>query len=130
MLTIDSELSGPLFDGEADKALDDYARAIERHIADYGVAQIRHHLDVVVRHPTGHYRDHVKDRAVAAGYQIHDSRVVYGPWLEGISERNRSTRFKGYATFRLMTGHLNRSAVYLAESIIDPYLERMGGRRA
>ena len=31
---------------------------------------------------------------------IHDSKVIYGPWLEGISSRNQTSRFKGYSLFR------------------------------
>lgn len=128
MIALEVELSGPLFNGEADKAIDDYVRAAEKHIADHGVSLIHQHLDVVLRQQDpGGYHDHIANRATADGYLIHDSQVIYGPWLEGISERNESTRFKGYATFRLMTGQLNRSAAALAEAIIDPYLARMGG---
>jgi len=32
--------------------------------------------------------------------KIDDGEVVYGPWLEGVSSRNRATRFKGYRMFR------------------------------
>jgi len=31
---------------------------------------------------------------------IHDSHVIYGPWLEGVSSRNQASRFKGYALWR------------------------------
>ena len=39
---------------------------------------------------------------------IHDSNVIYGPWLEGTSSRNQTTRFKGYSMFRRTTQQLNR----------------------
>jgi hypothetical protein len=129
MLTVEFNLSGPLFDGRADKALEDYTDAVERYVADRGEALTVRHVEVLARRKSGYYESHIRNRAVSDGYLITDSRVVYGPWLEGTSRRNESTRFKGYATFRLTTGQLNRSAVYLAESIIDPYLDRMGGRR-
>lgn len=126
---IDLQLSGPLFDGRAAAALDDYTEAVEEELSARGVRLVRHHLRRVLRNPTGFYEAHIRDRAVTDGRLVTDSRVIYGPWLEGVGERNRTTRFKGYATFRIVSGQLNRSAVYHAESIIDPYLARMGGRR-
>lgn len=132
MLTLDFEfkVSGPLFDGRADEALREFIQAAERNIAEYGVTQIRRQLGWVEQHETGYYQAHIRNRAVTEGYLITDSRVVYGPWLEGTSERNQTTRFKGYHTFRLMTSQLVRSSQYLAEDVIDPYLARMGGQRA
>lgn len=129
-MTVEFQLSGPLFDGRADEALEQFIQAAERNIAGYGVDQIRRQLGWVEQHETGYYQAHIKDRATPDGYLITDSRVVYGPWLEGTSERNQSTRFKGYHTFRLMTTQLVRSSVFLAEDVIDPYLARMGGQRA
>lgn len=50
---------------------------------------------------TGNYRRNVrpvwKDQLSAL---ITDGGVIYGPWLEGTSSRNETTRFKGYASFR------------------------------
>ena len=51
----------------------------------------------------GYFREHVrgefKTQTLA---KIHESGkgYIYGPWLEGTSQRNQSTRFKGYGTFR------------------------------
>jgi hypothetical protein len=129
MLTFDFEMSGPLFDGRAGKALDEYVLAAEQHLAEQGEAMVERHFKARVRNPTGYYQSHIRNRAVADGHLITDSRVIYGPWLEGTSQRNRETRFKGYASFRRTTQQLDRSAAVLAESIIDPYLARMGGRR-
>jgi hypothetical protein len=53
---------------------------------------------------TGNYRRNVHGitRRVGLDLQgkIHDSGVVYGPWLEGTSSRNKTTRFRGYSSFR------------------------------
>ena len=63
---------------------------------------------------TGHYRRSI--HAVTSHLQgiITDSGVVYGPWLEGVSNRNITTRFKGYASFRrvgeTLKGDANRVA--------------------
>lgn len=127
MLDIDFEVSGPLFNGEADAALADYCRAVERKLGDEGEHLVRQHLHAVIRHPTGYYEAHIRNRATTSGHEVTDSRVIYGPWLEGVGERNRSTPFKGYATFRTASGQLSRQAPYHAQTIIAPYLARMGG---
>lgn len=42
---------------------------------------------------------------------IDDSKLVYGPWLEGVGSRNQTTRFKGYATFRHVAGELEKRKI-------------------
>jgi len=37
-------------------------------------------------------------------------KKVYGPWLEGTSSRNQTTRFKGYQSFRNTKDWLNKEA--------------------
>lgn len=59
---------------------------------------------------TGHYRRSIHGETKGLKGRIDDSRVVYGPWLEGISSRNKTTRFKGYASFRKTTDLLNKKA--------------------
>ena len=49
---------------------------------------------------TGHYRRSIHGQMSGGQGVIHDSGVVYGPWLEGVSRRNSTTRFKGYSMFR------------------------------
>ena len=50
---------------------------------------------------TGHYAKHIlgtfKTQTLA---RVSDQGYIYVPWLEGTSNRNQSTRFKGYGTFR------------------------------
>ena len=50
---------------------------------------------------TGHYRRNVHGEMTSTLHgKVHDSGVVYGPWLEGVGSRNASSRFRGYAMFR------------------------------
>jgi hypothetical protein len=61
---------------------------------------------------TGHYRRSVHGEATSDLHgTIHDSRVVYGPWLEGVSSRNQRSRFKGYRMFRNAKQRLERLKV-------------------
>lgn len=49
---------------------------------------------------------------------IFDSNVAYGPWLEGVSSRNDSTRFKGYGIFRKTRDKL----AGIADGILNRYV--------
>jgi len=49
----------------------------------------------------GHYVTHLKGAFKTQTLaRVSDGGYLYGPWLEGTSQRNKSTRFKGYGTFR------------------------------
>lgn len=50
----------------------------------------------------GHYRRSIAENTKVGTLQgkISDGGVIYGPWLEGTSSRNQTTRFKGYGEFR------------------------------
>ena len=50
---------------------------------------------------------------------------VKGKWLEGVTRRNESTRFKGYAMFRKATQHLNRVAREMAGKRYKRAVERL-----
>ena len=56
---------------------------------------------------------------------IHDSHVIYGPWLEGVSSRNETTRFKGYAMFRNAKQQLERKKRGILEHRIQQALRRL-----
>tara|TARA_Y100000310_G_scaffold50965_1_gene47026 strand:- start:2512 stop:2961 length:450 start_codon:yes stop_codon:yes gene_type:complete len=48
----------------------------------------------------GHYLRNIHGEVKPSYGRIHDSGVEYGPWLEGTSSRNATTRFKGYHVWR------------------------------
>lgn len=117
--------SGPLFDGRAAAAVTALCRDAEQRIGDHGVNEVRRALDGVLQHPTGHYRSRIQT-SNSSPVRISDGGVIYGPWLEGVGSRNRSTRFKGYATFRRTTGAIDRAAGPITETALrERYLARM-----
>ena len=61
------------------------------------------------RGSVGHYRQNVHGRVQHLNARIDDGGVVYGPWLEGTSTRNATTRFKGYGAFRRTAEWLNHT---------------------
>jgi hypothetical protein len=59
--------------------------------------------------------------------RIHDSGMVYGPWLEGTSSRNRTTRFKGYAQFRKTKQWLDKKSDGIAKHHVNRARRRLNG---
>lgn len=117
--------TGPLFDGRAEQAVGDFATAAEQHVGDIAVNRIHQQLGSVLQHPTGAYESNVVTDRQRDDLAVTDSKSVYGPWLEGVEERNQTTRFKGYRTFRIVGQDLADEAGKLAEQVLPPYLEQM-----
>lgn len=125
------EVSGPVYDGRADIALNSYVDDLHRTVAAEGERLVGLELIRVLRHPTGYYESRITHNRVSdSASRVHDSKVIYGPWLEGIGSRNfPATRFRGYATFRRMTQQLARRALPVATELLRRvYLPRMNGR--
>lgn len=76
---------------------------------------------------TGHYRRNVHGRVQGLQGVIDDGKVVYGPWLEGISSRNATTRFKGYASFRRVGQWLDRQTPKVLRRHIGRLVRELNG---
>ena len=67
----------------------------------------------------GFYASRVEREQRGLHMRIHDSRVVYGPWLE----RGRSgTRFKGYHVFANTATHLRKRAKPVFEKAVQRFI--------
>jgi hypothetical protein len=119
------DASGPLFDGRGEAAIARFKDAAARKLADTGRDWIRiaaMEMDRSGRGGTGRAAQGVIIYERDVGYAIFGEQtegVVWWPWLEGTSQRNRSTRFKGYHTFRTTR---RRLADHMGE-IIRPELD-------
>lgn len=118
---------GAIWNGQASRVAREFFEDAKLGIAHEGADLVRSDFDVVHRHPTGYARSRVTviedpDPLVT------DGGIIYGAWLEGVGSRNRTTRFKGYRTFRRMRQVLDSRATRIAQSILPPYLRRMNGR--
>jgi len=80
------------------------------------------------RQITGHYQRSINGKMLAnlSGI-VHDSNVVYGPWLEGISSRNKRTRFKGYGAFRRAKSQLAKKWEPIMRRRIADAVRQLGG---
>lgn len=117
--------TGPIFDGRAAVKIQQACDETERRVAIIGASMIRSELNQVLRTQTPYYRLQNEARPDQPGWQIWDRGVIYGPWLEGTGSRNRTTRFKGYATYRRMTQHIDRRAGVIAQYTFREFLPGM-----
>jgi hypothetical protein len=116
---------GPVFDGRWAPELRTYINEAKREIAVLGLRQIQARDDAVFKHPTGNYQSHLGiDVMPAMNQLITDHGIVYGPWLEGTSQRNHSTRFKGYHTFRYVFQRLRKAATPVMQAKLDKLVAR------
>lgn len=119
---------GPIFDAAVSKAAGRrMVIAINDAIAREGVHRALVYLGSVLRNPTGYYESNIRVERRAIQRTVTDNDVVYGGWLEGIDSRNRTTRFKGYWTFRKMKQSLERDKVKLAQPYVYRFVREMGG---
>lgn len=119
-------LSGPLFDRRADAAVRDYTDAVKHRVGAAGLALWHTNLDTAIRNPTPYYETQLVKQERGDAVIVHDRGIVYGPWLEGVGSRNRTTRFKGYFSLRRAVSELRQVAPGIAELELRKYLPRMG----
>ena len=117
--------SGPIFDGRAVRASKDFIDDWEQEYSGKVEDAVQNRLSSVLKHPTGNYQRHIRTRQEGDGRTVDDSSIVYGPWLEGTSSRNQTTRFKGYSTFRRTAQAMDRAAEAYADQMVRRYLSRM-----
>lgn len=112
---------GPIF-GDPAGIVQDHLDQMRLVVADLGEVRTRAHLSVVQRVQTGFNVSHVQIQNRSADTTVvKNTNATYGPWIEGIGSRNRTTRFKGYHTFR-MTGQALRQQL---PQIIAPHVRSM-----
>lgn len=125
MIDVDVHLRGPVVEGHTERIMRAYMTDAEQQVAQRGENLVHQRLGHVLKHPTGYYESRIQTERAHDGFAVNDGGVVYGPWLEGVGSRNRTTRFKGYFTFRLVSQQLDGEAGDVAERVLR---ERFLGR--
>lgn len=118
MVSVEVDISGPLATGAVRHAVDAALAEAVDAVGTQAIADVHWVLDRRIKHPTPYYETQIAmDRAVNS-IVIHDRGVIYGPWLEGVSHRNQTTRFKGYHAFRMATQEAQEYAPIMANQIV------------
>lgn len=126
-INLEVDQSGPFFDGRARKALHAWLDDAKEDVARIGVNEVHARLGALLQHPTGAYQSTIVTERVSRfnDQVITDGDVIYGPWLEGTSSRNKTTRFKGYRIFRRARLKLRKIATPIAQAKLSRYIGRM-----
>jgi len=120
------EHKGAVFNASATKAAGQrMTTRINDTLAQIGVDRIKDRLRQVLQNPTGYYQSRITVDRRSQARLITDGGVIYGGWLEGVSSRNRATRFKGYRTFRIVQQQLAKDKAALAQPYVDQYVREM-----
>ncbi len=110
-VSISVKTSGPLFAGNVPGKIQAAIGDSISELVSIGERDVKGQLRPGHGLITGHYRRSIHGERVSSMLgRVHDSGVVYGPWLEGVSDKNKAGRFKGYAMFRNATQRLNEKA--------------------
>lgn len=129
-VTASLDASGPLVSGLAEQAVRDWTEDVVRALANEGADMLRSTIMAKSGRARGNFQRNIQvlqkgPEATIPAPMI--KGVTWGPWLEGTSSRNRSTRFKGYHMFRKTRQELEQKAPEIAEHELQKYLPRMGG---
>jgi hypothetical protein len=120
------EITGPIFNGQAQQAAHELTQAIVDRVANYALEQVQHNLDGSLKNPTPYYETQINVAGYMTDRVVNDRGVVYGPWLENGSSR-RATRFKGYASFRRAHQATVAKVQQLADGVVRQFIGRLGG---
>ncbi len=129
MTEIRVRVEGPFFDARSRAATAALEREAVWDVASQGLSEVHQILNERIQNPTPYYETQLVIERVGPGAValVHDRGIVYGPWLEGTSERNRTTRFKGYKAFRLARQRVKARVPQLVERALQRYVIRLGG---
>lgn len=120
--------SGPIFSAARTtavmKKIDDDA---EKDIADAVYDEVQSNLRRSLRHPTGYYQSRIVKERSGAGWKVHSGGVIYRCWLEGVGSRNKTTRFKGYASFRRARQTVEARAAGIGDRSVKRHIGKLGG---
>lgn len=130
-IRVDCRVSGPLANGEADKAAQEWATNTTQALGDKGVELLRAFPMDKTGRARGAFQAALKTTRISptetriSGPQ--ERGVAWATWLEGTSKRNESTGFKGYHLFRKTRLALSKMAPDIAQAELEKVLPRMGG---
>lgn len=120
------DVSGPLFTGAADRELDALVHEAVVELSAIASESVHQTLDRSIRHPTPYYETQVTTEYPDPTTGVtHDRGIVYGPWLEGIDDRNKTTRFKGYHAFQTAREKVQRETPRVLSHVAHKFIARI-----
>src|ERR1044071_1485950 len=103
-ITASAVITGPIGDGTAIEACEEWAEQVTEKLGERGVELLREFPMNKTGRARGGFQEALhtvrRNRSTVVIPGPMDRGVTWAPWLEGTSSRNRSTTFKGYHLFR------------------------------
>jgi hypothetical protein len=124
-IKIDISRYGPILNNMAPAIVERFTADARHEVAQAAMAAVHKNLDASIRKPTPYYETQITTTREERDDVVHDRRVVYGPWLEGVSARNRTSRFKGYASFRRAAQEVDRRVPELVAVVMRRLIARL-----
>jgi hypothetical protein len=126
ILAATATFSGPLLTGPVEQRVTDLVDRLTWEIGAQALAEWHELLDRSIRQPTPYYETQLTLQRVDDGVLAHDRGVIYGPWLEGTSRRNRRSVFKGYHAARMATLYTKTVVHDKAQPVLARWVEEVG----
>lgn len=124
-VNVSVKLKGPLLTGHDAVVIRSFLLEAEDEVAQQASSYVHQYLNTSIRHPTPYYETQITTQRLAGDAVVHDRGIVYGPWLEGTSSRNGSTRFKGYHSFQRATAATKKDVARLVLAVMRRYLGKL-----
>lgn len=128
-IDVDIRITGPLFRAaQRVGVVNEFLRDAVDDVTAQLYSDVMGNLNRSIRHPTPYYETQITNQRLSPQVRrVHDRGIVYGPWLEGTSERNRTTRFRGYASFRRARQSVQARVPQLVDHALRRCVARLGG---
>lgn len=124
----DITVSGPFFDHPfRAHETTELCRDARDQVGAQGLADWHENLDRSIRHPTPYYETQPTVQERGGEAVVHDRGVIYGPWLEGVGSRNKTTRFKGYFSLRRAADSTRAKVDRVVRPAVERFVTKLGG---
>lgn len=124
--TVRVKYSGPMFEGAAPETIQKFRADWREEQAEAATNEIQQRLGIVLKNPTGKYQSSIVTNRQRDDLVIRGDQVIYGAWLEGVADKNKGSRFKGYRVFRKTAARISRKAKDTANDLFKrKYLGRL-----
>lgn len=130
-ISLKFDASGPLTDGAAQKAVDDWTVNTSQALGDKGAEMLRAFPMNKSGRAKGGFQQNITPvrkspaEVTVAGPMI--KGTSWAPWLEGTSQRNQGSKFHGYHLFRTTRLALSKIAPAIGQAELDKLMPAIGG---
>ena len=128
MIGVEISMSGPVLDGRAQALVERFMESAVADISSVVIEKVQDRLNQKIQVPTPYYETQITmQRMDYNEIIVHDRGIIYGAWLEGVSRRNRTTRFKGYQAFRRAHDLVDGRKEVIVRDSLDILLRELSG---